>query len=269
MFITLNKKSVFFILLFFLVIFASICYLLVISTNYVPVAGKANTNWGLGFKEINKPPTGNASSEYLKNYDSYFIGDTTKKDIYITFDAGFENGNTPEILKALKKHNVKATFFVVGTYIKTNPELIKQMVADGHIVGNHTQSHPNMSKMSNIEDFKKEIEPVEKQYKEVTNLDMPKFYRPPQGIYSEDNLKMAKEMGYKTIFWSLAYVDWYQDKQPSKEEGFDKILSRVHPGCIMLLHSTSSTNAKILDELITKLSELGYTFSTLDKLCIN
>ncbi|MDO5520335.1 MAG: polysaccharide deacetylase family protein [bacterium] len=224
------------------------------------------SNWGLGFGKDGQPPTGNATPDELKQKDTYYIGDTSKKVIYLTFDAGYENGNTEPILEALKKHNAHGTFFVVGNYIKTSPELVKKMVAEGHTVGNHTLTHPNMSKISTMEAFKKEIGELENMYKECTGKDMIKFYRPPQGKYSEENLKMAQELGYKTFFWSLAYVDWYQDKQPSKEQAFDKLLKRIHPGAIVLLHSTSKTNGQILDELLTKWEEMGYTFGNLEDL---
>lgn len=124
-----------------------------------------------------------------------------------------------------------------------------------------------MSKISSLESFSQELEGVEKLYKEVIGSPMPRFYRPPQGIYSKENLAMAKELGYHTFFWSLAYVDWYQDEQPSKEEAFEKLLGRIHPGAIVLLHNTSSTNGKILDELLTKWEEMGYCFGTLEDLC--
>lgn len=261
MFITIKKsQAIMFALGLFIIISMPFCY------TVFATSPSSNTNWGLSFRENGKTPVGNATNEYLKQYDSYFIGDTNNKKVYITFDAGYENGNTTPILDALKKHNAKATFFVVGTYIKSSPELVKRMVDEGHIVGNHTQNHPNMSKMSTLEDFKKEIEPVEQQFKEYTGQEMRKFYRPPQGVYSESNLKMAKELGYKTIFWSLAYVDWYQDKQPTREQAFEKLMPRVHPGAVILLHSTSKTNADILDEFLTKLEQQGYTFGTLDEL---
>ncbi len=229
-------------------------------------AAKANTDWGLSFQEEGKTPVGNATADFLKQYDSYYVGNPSEKKIYLTFDAGFENGCTPAILDALKKHNVKATFFVVGNYIETSPDLVKRMVEEGHIVGNHTYHHPDMSKISDMESFQKEIQSLEQLYQQTTGQEMKKFYRPPQGKYSESNLKQAKELGYKTVFWSLAYVDWYQDKQPSKEEAFAKLLPRVHPGAVVLLHSTSKTNAEILDELLTKWEEAGYTFGTLEEL---
>ena len=223
-------------------------------------------NWGLGFQEEGTRPSGNASIEELKQYNAWYAQDTDEKIIYLTFDAGYENGNMPAILDALHKHQVHATFFVVGTLIREKPELIREISDAGHTVGNHTMTHPDMSGFSTKEAFQKQLEDVEALYKDATGNEMTKFYRPPQGIYSTDNLQMAKDLGYSTFFWSLAYVDWYQDKQPSKEEAFQKLLGRIHPGAIVLLHSTSSTNAEILDELLTKWKEMGYTFGTLEEL---
>lgn len=223
-------------------------------------------NWGLGgYGENGEKPSGNVSSEELKKYDAHYLADSDDKVIYLTFDAGYENGNTEQILEALKKHNVSATFFVVGHYLESSPDLIKRMVAEGHTVGNHTYTHPDMSKISSMDAFRKEMEDVEKKYKEITGQEMVKFYRPPQGKYSMENLKMAQELGYHTFFWSLAYVDWYQDKQPSKEEAFEKLIGRIHPGSIVLLHSTSSTNGAILDELLGKWEDMGYRFGTLEE----
>ena len=140
------------------------------------------------------------------------------------------------------------------------------MTKEGHTVGNHTFSHPDMSKISSLENFQKELSAVEALYQEITGTDMIKYYRPPQGIYSTENLKMAQSLGYHTFFWSLAYVDWQQDAQPTHEEAFDKLLSRVHPGAIVLLHNTSRTNGEIMDELLSKWEEMGYTFGSLSDL---
>lgn len=224
-----------------------------------------STSWGLSFQEEGKRPMGNASMEELAPYDAYFAKDTQEKKIYLTFDCGYENGNTPLILDALQKHNAKATFFVVGNFIKDNPDLVKEMVAGGHTVGNHTLTHPDMSGISSMENFKKQLEGVENLYKEATGESMTKFYRPPQGIYSTTNLSMAKELGYKTFFWSLAYVDWNVEKQPTHEEAFEKLTTRIHPGAIVLLHNTSKTNGEILDELLTKWEEMGYRFGRLEE----
>ena len=234
------------------------------SSNVIPAS--AEGNWGLSFQEEGQPPAANASFEELKQYDAYYAQDTDEKVLYLTFDAGYENGNTEPILDTLKKHDVQAAFFVVGTYIESEPELIKRMVAEGHMVGNHTYHHPDMSSISTIDTFKKELESVEEAYEKVTGKKMTKYYRPPCGKYNEANLRMAQELGYKTFFWSLAYVDWRQDDQPSKEEAFDKLLNRIHPGAIVLLHSTSATNAQILDELLTKWEKLGYTIKPLEQL---
>ena len=230
------------------------------------VPASAEGNWGLSFQEEGKTPVGNATFEELAKYDAFYAEQTEEKHIYLTFDVGYENGNTASILDTLKKHNVSATFFVVGTYIESDPELVKRMAEEEHIVGNHTWHHPDMSQIAAMDAFKKELEDVENAYLEVTGEEMTKFYRPPQGKYSEANLKMAQELEYKTFFWSLAYVDWYDDNQPSREEAFEKLLGRIHPGAIVLLHSTSDTNALILDELIQKWEEMGYTIRSLTEL---
>lgn len=230
------------------------------------VPASAEGNWGLSFQEEGKTPVGNATFEELAKYDAFYAEQTEEKHIYLTFDVGYENGNTASILDTLKKHNVSATFFVVGTYIESDPELVKRMAEEGHIVGNHTWHHPDMSQIAALDTFKKELVDVEDAYREVTGEEMTKLYRPPQGKYSESNLQMAQGLGYKTFFWSLAYVDWYDDNQPTKEEAFDKLLGRIHPGAIVLLHSTSDTNSLILDELIQKWEEMGYTIRPLTEL---
>lgn len=225
-----------------------------------------STGWGLSFQEEGKRPAGNASIDDLKQYNAYYASDTDQKIIYLTFDAGYENGNTPAILDALKKHHAPAVFFAVGNFIKDNPDLIRRILAEGHIIGNHTMTHPDLSQISSMDAFQKELQDVEELYTSLTGEPMTKFYRPPRGIYSTENLSMAKELGYSTFFWSLAYVDWIQDQQPSREEAFQKLLTRIHPGAIVLLHNTSSTNAEILDELLTKWEEMGYEFHSLKEL---
>lgn len=231
----------------------------------LPTSGGAD-NWGLSFPSPGETPQGNATAEYLADYNAYYVGNTEEKVIYLTFDAGFENGNTDPILNALKKHNAPATFFLVGSYIRDHGDLVQRMVAEGHTVGNHTNTHPDMSAISDMESFQNELLAVQQSYVELTGCDMPKFYRPPQGKYSEANLAQAKELGYTTVFWSLAYVDWYENDQPTHEEAFEKLIGRIHPGAIVLLHSTSKTNAEILDELLTRWEDMGYTFKPLSEL---
>lgn len=223
-------------------------------------------NWGLGFGQEGEQPSGNTSSSELRKYDAYYVGENKEKIIYLTFDCGYENGNTEAILDALKKHNVKATFFVVGHYLESAPDLVKRMLADGHTVGNHTYHHPDMSSISSLEQFRKEMDDAAALFEEITGQKMSMYYRPPQGKYSTENLKMAKELGYSTFFWSLAYVDWNQDSQPTHEEAFKKLTGRIHPGAVVLLHNTSRTNGEILDELLTKWEEMGYTYGTLEEL---
>ena len=224
------------------------------------------SSWGLSFRTEGAPPIGNAGRDQLKQYDAVYMGDPAEKTLYLTFDAGYENGSTEKILDILKAQEVPAAFFLVGNYIEKNADLVRRMVEEGHIVANHTMHHYDMSKLSTKEDFSKELTDLEALYKEKTGQEMAKFYRPPQGIYSEENLKMAKELGYKTVFWSLAYVDWNNDSQPSREEALRKLLPRTHPGAVVLLHSTSRTNAEILEELIGKWKEEGYTFGTVEEL---
>ena len=223
-------------------------------------------SWGLSFRQEGAAPIGPASSEKLAEYGAAYLGDTSKNVIYLTFDAGYENGCTAKILDTLKTHKVTAAFFLVGNYIAQNADLVRRMVEEGHIVGNHTMHHYDMSKLAEKESFSKELTDLENLFRETTGQELPKFYRPPQGIYSEENLRMAQELGYKTVFWSLAYVDWQNDAQPTKEQAFSKLLPRIHPGAVVLLHSTSQTNAEILDELLTKWEEMGYTFGSITEL---
>ncbi len=222
--------------------------------------------WGLSFRQEGTAPIGTADAHALKQYDAAYLGDTSEKVIYLTFDAGYENGCTEKILDALKKHNVPAAFFLVGNYIEKNADLVRRMVDEGHIVGNHTMHHPDMSRIAEKEAFSKELTALETLFREATGKELPKFYRPPQGNYSESNLKMAKELGYKTVFWSLAYVDWNNDSQPSTDTAYSKLIPRIHNGAVVLLHSTSQTNAAILDELLTKWEAMGYRFESIDKL---
>lgn len=249
------------------IVLAAVGYMAIYETaTPTQTVSAANANWGLSFQKSGAAPIGNATPEYLAQYNALFLGDTSQKTIYLTFDAGYENGYTPSILDTLKKHEVKAAFFLVGNYLKTCPDLVKRMCEEGHIVGNHTFHHPDMSGIADMQSFQSELNALETLYKEITGQDMPRIYRPPQGKYSESNLKQAKQLGYKTVFWSLAYVDWHENNQPTKQQAFDKLLPRIHSGAIVLLHSTSKTNAEILDELLTKWKEMGYTFSTLDTL---
>ena len=222
--------------------------------------------WGLSFQEEGQAPDAPAGVRQLREYDAWFLGDTQEKVLYLTFDAGYENGYTETILDTLAAHDVKAAFFLVGDYLERNADLVRRMVAEGHIVGNHTANHPDMSKLTDPEAFAAELTQVEGQFQQITGKELPKYYRPPQGIYSEENLKMAQQLGYKTVFWSLAYADWDNNAQPSHSFALNKLLSRTHNGAVILLHSTSRTNAEVLDTLLSRWKEAGYRFDTLDQL---
>ena len=222
--------------------------------------------WGLSFPSAGATPNGPASEEKLREYDAAYVGNSEEKVLYLTFDAGYENGYTASILDTLQKHNVKAAFFLVGNYLQKNGDLVRRMVEEGHIVGNHTMTHPDMSAITDKAAFEKELAGPEALFQELTGKEMPRFYRPPRGVYSEENLKMAQELGYHTVFWSLAYKDWENNKQPTAEYAMGKLIPRTHNGAVILLHSTSKTNAQVLDELLTQWEALGYRFETIDKL---
>ena len=228
----------------------------------IPVSG----DWGLSFQNEGQPPVGNAAQEELAQYGAYYFGNCAEKVIYLTFDCGYENGYTEPILDALKKHNAPAAFFVVGNMVETAPDIIRRMAREGHIVGNHTYHHPDMSSISDQTAFQRELDSLAELYQQTTGQPLSRFYRPPQGKYSQENLRQAQALGYNTVFWSLAYVDWYTDNQPTAEQAYSKLLPRIHDGAIVLLHSTSRTNAEILDELLTRWEAMGYRFASLEEL---
>lgn len=226
-------------------------------------------SWYFNPRSDGKQPEPIKEVNFFKKYSSYYVGNHNEKVIYLSFDAGYENGTTESILNTLKKHNAKAQFFVVESYIRNNPNLIKRMVKEGHLVCNHSKNHPSMAQITDFNKFKSELISVEDSYKEVTGKDMPKYFRPPMGKFSEQSLKYTQDLGYSSIFWSFAYVDWYNDKQPTHEYAKEKIYSRTHPGAIVLLHPNSRTNTEILDEVLTHWEQEGYKLKTLDYLVKN
>ena len=249
-----------------LILLIAVVIALAVSVSVFASSALTTGSWGLSFRQEGAPPIGNAGKDQLRQYQAAYIGNVGEKVLYLTFDAGYENGCTAKILDTLKEKQVPAAFFLVGNYIRQSPDLVRRMVAEGHTVGNHTMHHYDMSRLSDKAAFSKELTDLEALYKETVCQELPKFYRPPQGIYSEENLKMAQELGYKTLFWSLAYVDWNNDAQPTREAAFAKLLPRTHNGAVVLLHSTSKTNAEILGELIDKWKAMGYRFGTLEEL---
>ena len=198
----------------------------------------------------------------ISQYDAYYLGDTQHKVIYLTFDEGYENGYTTQILDILKANDVKAAFFVTKDYIERNPELIKRMVDEGHVVGNHSVTHSDMPDLSD-EQIKSELDECAAYFKEVTGVEMPRFFRPPAGVYSIRSLEKTQQAGYKTIFWSFAYKDWETDNQPGKEEAYNMVMNNYHNGSIMLLHAVSQSNTEALDDMLKSLKQEGYTFLSL------
>lgn len=231
----------------------------------LPVNGEviAGSYWGLGFGKEGEVPTGANTAAELSEHGAIYVVEDAGKTIYLTFDCGYENGNTEAILDALAKHNAKATFFVVGHFLETAPELVKRMVSEGHTVANHTYHHPDMSAVSE-EEFSSELESLATAFYELTGEKITPLFRPPQGKYTMESLDRAKKEGYLTVFWSLAYMDWDVKAQPTKEEAFEKLLPRIHDGAIVLLHNTSNTNGEILDELLTNWQQMGYSFGVLE-----
>ena len=248
----------------FWIVLGAVCAAIALSVSQFAGDVLEAGSWGLSFQQEGQSPIGPASVQQLQKYNAAYLGDTTRKVLYLTFDAGYENGCTEKILDVLQKHQVPAAFFLVGNYIEKNADLVRRMVDEGHIVGNHTMHHYDMSKLADRDAFSKELTDLEALFLQVTGKELPKYYRPPQGIYSQENLEMAKELGYQTVFWSLAYVDWNNDSQPTAEQAFSKLIPRTHDGAVVLLHSTSQTNAQILDELLTRWKEMGYTFASID-----
>ena len=226
-----------------------------------------------GFSWYFKPSNENRQPEiipeasgFLNKYNVISIGNDQEKKIYLTFDAGYENGNVEKILNVLKEKNVPGAFFILPQLAKTNPELVQRMKDEGHLVCNHTKSHKDMSKVKDINEFSAELINAENMISEYSGVQMDKFYRPPEGRFSEQNLQFADSLGYTTVFWSLAYADWDNNKQMNQEKALKLLCQRTHPGCVALLHPTSSTNAAIIGNYIDIMKDNGYTFGSLTEL---
>lgn len=221
--------------------------------------------WGLK-KNKNAPPDINpGEDELLKKYDSFYIGDSSKKDIYLTFDEGYENGYTGQILDVLKKQNVPACFFVTGPYLKTEGDLIKRMVDEGHEVGNHTVNHPSMPDVKDLDQLENEMLDLDRTFYGMTGKTM-KFMRPPMGEHSERTLAVTKSLGYTSVFWSIAYMDWDVKEQKGTQFVLDSVLNHLHNGAIILMHAVSQDNANALESVITEARNQGYTFQPLSNL---
>ncbi len=220
--------------------------------------------WGFVRKKGSPPQITLEEQDRLSKYDGYYLGNNTQKNIYLTFDEGYENGYTSVILDTLAKHNVKAAFFVTMPYLEGQQALVGRMIDEGHIIGNHTVHHPNLSEC-NTDEVKQELDILNAKSVELYGYEM-KYMRPPEGAYSERVLAIARDMGYKTIFWSHAYKDWDVNVQKGREYAINQVVPYFHDGEILLLHAVSKDNADALEEIILKAKEQGFVFKSLDEL---
>ena len=223
-------------------------------------------NWFFKSKGDNSRPEILGGNAILKDSGALYLGPEGDKTVYLTFDAGYSNEYVEKTLDVLKKHNVTAAFFILPGIIKNSKETVMRMIEDGHTICNHTTSHKNVARINDLDSFRKELNGIEEYYKNETGKDMEKYFRPPEGAFSEKTLDFCKELGYIPVFWSFAYRDWDKNRQPDLEKSKAKILDNAHDGMVLLLHPTSETNALILDDVITELKARGYSFGTLDEL---
>ncbi len=237
------------------------------SKKAVQTSAEAQSWYCKHMKSTARPPIPPEMS-FIENYNGYFLG-PDEKVIYLTFDAGYENGNVEKILDVLKAEQVPGAFFILENLVTSNTALVKRMAEEGHTVCNHTAKHRDMTKVGTKEEFAAELDKMNAVYKDKIGLSLSPYYRPPEGKFNEQNLKWAKELGYSTIFWSFAYADWDNGSQMNPDKAVEKIISNTHNGEIILLHPTSATNAEILPTLIKKWKEMGYRFGTLDELTGN
>lgn len=233
------------------------------------INAEASNGFGWGYKKNadHQIPEVGKYQEVLEKYGAYYADFSGEKNIYLTFDNGYEQGYTGAILDVLKKEEVPATFFVTGHYVKSEPELVKRMAAEGHIIGNHSYHHPDFSLLTK-DAMKEELETLEAAVAEVSNQKEMKYLRPPRGVFNEQTLEWSNDLGYIHVFWSIAFADWNVDKQKGWKYAYDQIMAQVHPGAIVLLHTVSSDNAEALENLIKELKKQGYTFKSLDDLVL-
>lgn len=218
--------------------------------------------WSFRRNTDHSPVVGYNEGVELDLFDAFYIVPTTEKVMYLTFDEGYENGFTAEILDTLKAQNVLAAFFVTESYIRHNPELTKRMKDEGHIVGNHSVNHYSMPTIS-YEDAVYEIQGTASSMVEHTGYQLDLFFRPPEGTFSEQSLYITRQQGYKTIFWSMAYQDWNRDNQPGKEAAYKHVTDNAHPGAVILLHAVSESNTQALNDILKDLKAEGYRFGSL------
>lgn len=220
--------------------------------------------WGIKREPNHKQPdVGSINRRILDKYEGICLGGSNSKYVYLTFDMGYEAGYTAKILDVLKQNNVPAVFFITAHYLNTQPDLVKRMIDEGHIVGNHTVNHKSMPDITN-EQMQKEVMDLHTAIYQKFGYEM-KYIRPPKGEYSERTIAYTNTLGYKTVMWSLAYDDWDENKQGREEYGKKKIIDNIHNGAVILLHATSKDNSNILDDCIKQIRTMGYEFKSLDE----
>lgn len=223
-------------------------------------------HWGFTKAKDGNPPDAGAEFErLLREYGAFYRGNPEKKVIYLTFDNGFEAGHTEQILDTLKKEKVKATFFLTGHYLTSASDIVKRIVKEGHTIGNHSDKHPNMARLTR-EGMLKEWQNFDKKLKEITGIERTYYVRPPEGVFSTELLEVGNEHGYTHIFWSIAFRDWDTDQKKGAEYAYNELVKQLHPGAIILMHTVAEHNADALPDFIKEAKRQGYTFGTLDEL---
>lgn len=268
-----NKKSVFLLSMMFIIIF-TVCVMVAnkkeknINYNSILTSNTELSNikigWGIKREENHvQPDLGNKNKNIIDKYKGIAMGSKEKKYVYLTFDEGYEAGYTPKILEVLKQNNVKATFFITAHYVNTQENLVKQMIDENHIVGNHTVNHKSMPDLTE-EKIKTEVMDLHTTIYKKFGYEM-KYIRPPKGEFSERTIALTNSLGYTTVMWSLAYDDWDETKQNREDYAKKKIIDNIHPGAVILLHGNSKDNTNVLDYCIKEIKNMGYEFKTLDE----
>ncbi|MBE6667058.1 MAG: delta-lactam-biosynthetic de-N-acetylase [Ruminococcaceae bacterium] len=256
--------------LIFIGIFAILCVAVFLNSS-ISAAENESISWYCVRNKEHKQPVADSKLSIVEKYNGYYVDKAHadpngEKVIYLTFDAGYENGNIEKILNVLKEEQVSAAFFILENLVIKNKELVIRMAEDGHTVANHTASHKDITKFESKEELMCELEEMNSVYREATGREMSKYFRPPEGRFSQRSMEYLSELGYKTVFWSLAYADWDNNNQPKAELAKKKIFDNIHNGAVILMHPTSATNAKIMRDVIRTLKSQGYRFGTLDEL---
>lgn len=266
-----NYLPFIFIFIICIIVISSVNHLTQEKQENIPInsnmADMKGVDWFIPKTEKNqRPEFPSYVNSYIEKYNTHVMGEE-KKELFLSFNCGYEfNNYTLDVLDILEEENVEATFFITGDYLRKSTDIVKRMKDEGHLVGNHGNTHADLASLSSGE-LKKELVDFELSYKQVMGVDYKdKLFRPASGRFTEESLKIAKELDYTTVFWSLSYKDWETDNQPGKDAAYEKIMSSIHPGCIIMLHTVSQSNVEALSDIVTDLKDQGYTFKSLKKL---